>query len=132
LLGTSHRRSHFPFADLYAFFGTPDPVTRMARKSSTQSLSTRKKRKAFQMSKVVNLALQGGGSHGAFTWGVLDRLLEDERLSFEGISATSAGAVNAVVLADGLAAGGRDGARDALRVYWQKVSALSARLLWQR
>ena len=79
------------------------------------------------MSKVVNLALQGGGSHGAFTWGVLDRLLEDERLSFEGISATSAGAVNAVVLADGLAAGGRDGARDALRVYWQKVSALSAR-----
>ncbi len=79
------------------------------------------------MSKVVNLALQGGGSHGAFTWGVLDRLLEDERLSFEGISATSAGAVNAVVLADGLAAGGRVGARDALRVYWQKVSALSAR-----
>ena len=79
------------------------------------------------MSKVVNLALQGGGSHGAFTWGVLDRLLEDERISFEGISATSAGAVNAVVLADGLAAGGRDGARNALRVYWQKVSALSAR-----
>src|ERR1700688_2322902 len=77
--------------------------------------------------KMVNLALQGGGSHGAFTWGVLDRLLEEERLSFEGISATSAGAVNAVVLADGLAAGGRDGARDALRVYWQKVSALSAR-----
>ena len=51
------------------------------------------------MPKVVNLALQGGGSHGAFTWGVLDRLLEEERLSFEGISATSAGAVNAVVLA---------------------------------
>ena len=51
------------------------------------------------------MALQGGGSHGAFTWGVLDRLLEEERLSFEGISATSAGAVHAVVLADGLAAG---------------------------
>src|SRR5271156_2250146 len=77
--------------------------------------------------KTINLALQGGGSHGAFTWGVLDRLLEEERLSFEGISATSAGAVNAVVLADGLAAGGREGARDALRNYWQKVSALSAR-----
>jgi len=120
-------RAFIDAADLYPSFGTPDPVTRMARKSSTQSLSTRKKRKAFQMSKVVNLALQGGGSHGAFTWGVLDRLLEDERISFEGISATSAGAVNAVVLADGLAAGGRDGARDALRVYWQKVSALSAR-----
>jgi hypothetical protein len=55
--------------------------------------------------KIVNLALQGGGSHGAFTWGVLDRLLEEERLAFEGITATSAGAVNAVVLADGLAAG---------------------------
>jgi predicted acylesterase/phospholipase RssA len=64
--------------------------------------------------KAINLALQGGGSHGAFTWGVLDRLLEEERLSFEGISATSAGAVNAVVLADGLAVGGREGARDAL------------------
>ena len=76
------------------------------------------------MPKVVNLALQGGGSHGAFTWGVLDRLLEEEPLSFEGISGTSAGAVNAVVLADGFAAGGREGARDALRVYWQKVSDL--------
>ncbi len=69
--------------------------------------------------KVVNLALQGGGSHGAFTWGVLDRLLEEKRLDFEGITATSAGAVNAVVFADGLAAGGREGARDALRLYWQ-------------
>jgi NTE family protein len=79
------------------------------------------------MPKVVNLALQGGGSHGAFTWGVLDRLLEENRLSFEGISATSAGAVNAVVLAVGMAAGGREGARAALRVYWQKASALLAR-----
>jgi len=77
--------------------------------------------------KVVNLALQGGGSHGAFTWGVLDRLLEEERLSFEGVTATSAGAVNAVVLADGLAAGGREGARNALRVYWEKVSELASR-----
>ena len=77
--------------------------------------------------KVVNLALQGGGSHGAFTWGVLDRLLEENRLEFDGISGTSAGAVNAVVLADGLAAGGREGAREALRIYWRKVSALSAR-----
>jgi NTE family protein len=76
--------------------------------------------------KVVNLALQGGGSHGAFTWGVLDRLLEEDGLAFEGITGTSAGAVNAVVLADGLAAGGREGAREALRVYWQKVSKLSS------
>jgi NTE family protein len=72
--------------------------------------------------KVVNLALQGGGSHGAFTWGVLDRLLEDERVAFEGITATSAGGVNAVVLADGLAAGGREGARDLLRTWWKKTS----------
>jgi NTE family protein len=77
--------------------------------------------------KIVNLALQGGGSHGAFTWGVLDRLLEESRLEFEGVTGTSAGAVNAVVFADGLAAGGREGAKEALRVYWQKVSALSAR-----
>ena len=76
--------------------------------------------------KIINLALQGGGSHGAFTWGVLDRLLEEESIGFEGITGTSAGAVNAVVLADGLAAGGRQGARDALRVYWQKVSELSS------
>jgi len=79
--------------------------------------------------KTVNLALQGGGSHGAFTWGVLDRLLEEKGLAFEGITRTSAGAVNAVVLADGLAAGDRQGAREALRVYWRKVSALSSQRL---
>ena len=81
--------------------------------------------------KVVNLALQGGGSHGAFTWGVLDRLLEEKRLEFEGITATSAGAVNAVALVDGLAAGGREAAREALRVLWQKVSALASRGIFQ-
>src|SRR5271156_4281600 len=81
--------------------------------------------------KTINLALQGGGSHGAFTWGVLDRLLEEERLNFEGVTATSAGAVNAVVLADGLAAGGRDGAKNALRVYWKKVAALASRGVFQ-
>ena len=72
--------------------------------------------------KVVNLALQGGGSHGAFTWGVLDRLLEEEQLSFEGISASSAGSVNAVVLAHGLAAGGREEARNAMRLFWKRMS----------
>src|SRR6202050_2133275 len=75
--------------------------------------------------KCINLALQGGGSHGAFTWGVLDRLLEESQLDFEGVAGTSAGAVNAVVLADGLAAGGREGAREALRSYWKEVSKLS-------
>src|ERR1700693_1888772 len=94
----------------------------MARKPPTPSLSTRKKRKASQMPKVVNLALQGGVSHGAFTWGVLDRLLEEERLSFEGISASSAGSVNAVVLAHGLAAGGRGGGRNAMRLFWKRMS----------
>jgi NTE family protein len=72
--------------------------------------------------KAINLALQGGGSHGAFMWGVLDRLLEDERLSFDGITATSIGAVNAVVLADGLAAGGREGAKNLLRTFWRGMS----------
>jgi NTE family protein len=77
--------------------------------------------------RVVNLALQGGGSHGAFAWGVLDRLLEEETLHFEGISGTSAGAVNAVVLADGFADRGREGAKEALRSYWQRVSDLWSR-----
>ena len=72
--------------------------------------------------KVINLALQGGGSHGAFTWGVLDRILEDERISFDGVTATSAGGVNAVLLADGLARGGRQGARDLIRTFWKKMS----------
>ena len=73
-------------------------------------------------SKSVTLALQGGGSHGAFTWGVLDRLLEDERLEIEGISGASAGAMNALVLANGFMAGGRDGARLALRTFWESVA----------
>jgi NTE family protein len=72
--------------------------------------------------KAINLALQGGGSHGAFTWGVMDRLLEDERLTFDGITATSAGGVNAVLLADGLARGGRQGARELMQAFWKKMS----------
>jgi len=72
--------------------------------------------------KGVNLALQGGGSHGAFTWGVLDRLLEDERVQFEAVTGASAGAMNAVVLADGLANGDRAEAREALRAFWQGVA----------
>jgi NTE family protein len=71
----------------------------------------------------IDLALQGGGSHGAFTWGVLDRLLDDEGLSFAGISGTSAGALNAAVLATGLAEGGRAGAQAALRAFWMDVAS---------
>lgn len=73
--------------------------------------------------KPVTLALQGGGSHGAFTWGVLDRLLEDERIEIEGISGASAGAMNAAVLAHGLTTGGRDGARQALKDFWGSVAS---------
>lgn len=72
--------------------------------------------------KRINLALQGGGSHGAFTWGVLDHLLEDGRLAVEGISGTSAGAVNAVMLADGLRRGGAAEARKRLGDFWKAAS----------
>ena len=76
--------------------------------------------------KIVNLALQGGGSHGAFTWGVLDRLLEEDRLSIDGITATSAGAINAVALAYGLSVGGREGAKDVLQLVWKRMPSISA------
>jgi len=72
--------------------------------------------------KRLNLALQGGGAHGAFTWGVLDYLLEDTRLTFSGISGASAGAVNAVMLADGLARGGPEEARRRLAEFWRAAS----------
>ena len=71
---------------------------------------------------LVDLALQGGGAHGAFTWGVLDRLLEEPWLTVDGISGTSAGAMNAAVMASGYAHGGADGARAALEDFWQRVS----------
>src|SRR5687768_14698939 len=77
---------------------------------------------AATATKTINLALQGGGAHGAFAWGVLDRLLEDERVAFEGVSATSAGAANAAVLAYGLSVGGREGARKALKMFWRRIA----------
>jgi len=73
--------------------------------------------------KRINLALQGGGAHGAFTWGVLDQLLGDERIAIEGISGTSAGAVNAVMLADGLCRGGREEAQKRLADFWRSASS---------
>lgn len=72
--------------------------------------------------KKINLALQGGGAHGAFTWGVLDWFLEDSRFQIEGITGTSAGAMNAVVLASGLETAGEDGAREKLELFWREVS----------
>jgi NTE family protein len=72
--------------------------------------------------KRINLALQGGGAHGAFTWGVIDYLLEDGRIAIEGISGTSAGAVNAIMLADGLTRGGAEEARNRLGEFWRAAS----------
>jgi NTE family protein len=69
----------------------------------------------------LNLALQGGGAHGAFTWGVLDALLEDLQLEFEGLSGSSAGAMNAVVFAHGWMKGGREGARQGLAKFWTEL-----------
>ena len=76
---------------------------------------------ALHGNKTINLALQGGGAHGAFTWGVLDRLLEEERLEIEGISGTSAGAMNAAMLKTGLLHAGRDGARAQLDRFWGSI-----------
>jgi NTE family protein len=75
---------------------------------------------------LIDLALQGGGSHGAFTWGVLDRLLEEPGLRIAAISGTSAGAMNAAVLAHGWTEGGAKGARAALEAYWRRVSRAAA------
>lgn len=72
--------------------------------------------------RTINLALQGGGAHGAFAWGVLDKLLEDGRIDVEGICATSAGAMNACAFAYGMHKGGRDGARESLHNFWQGIS----------
>ena len=74
--------------------------------------------------KRINLALQGGGAHGAFTWGVLDRLLEDERIEIAGISGTSAGALNGAALKAGWLMDGRDGARDNLNWLWRQIGAV--------
>ena len=72
--------------------------------------------------KTINLALQGGGAHGAFTWGVLDAILDDGRIEVEGLSGTSAGAMNAAIFAYGKMIGGRDGAKEALATFWREMS----------
>ncbi len=75
--------------------------------------------------KRINVALQGGGAHGAFTWGVLDRLLEDEGIEIAGISGTSAGALNGAALKAGLLSGGREGARANLDWLWERIGSTS-------
>lgn len=83
------------------------------------------KRKKSLPHKTINLALQGGGSHGAYTWGALDRLLEEEQLDIEGISGASAGAMNAIALASGFTKGGRYGAKAELARMWEHISSES-------
>jgi len=92
--------------------------------SQSNSSSTRRK---------VALALQGGGSHGAFTWGVLDRMLEDDTVEIIGVTGTSAGAMNAVALADGIVRGGPKEARIRLRQFWEsigKMTGFNSFLVW--
>jgi NTE family protein len=92
---------------------------------STRLLHTSAQRAAGQSERrQIALGLQGGGAHGAFTWGALDRLLEEPALEIVGISGTSAGAMNAAVMADGLRRGGPDQARIALRNYWEEVGRI--------
>jgi NTE family protein len=93
----------------------------LRRKSAEGDVAAQDEPKSDQP-KSVNLALQGGGSHGAFTWGVLDRLLEDDGVRIAGLSGTSAGAMNAAVVAMGLADGGPEAARAALARFWRSVS----------
>lgn len=81
--------------------------------------------------KIIDLALQGGGAHGAFTWGVLDALMDQETFAIEAITATSAGAVNAAAFVSGYAKGGPDGAKEAMYDLWKKLSTAAAMLPWQ-
>src|SRR5262249_50434638 len=116
--GADHRRQHVDRRRLDRPVKIPhqlDPRPMLRR-------ATARARVALGGKKKINLALQGGGAHGAFTWGVLDQILDDGRLAIEGISGASAGAVNAVMLADGLARGGPDEAKARLAAFWRAAS----------
>jgi NTE family protein len=97
---------------------TSAPLARKRGASSAPSMLSALRRRVGPTPRTINLALQGGGAHGAFTWGVLDALAKDDRLHFEGLSGSSAGAINAVLFADGWLKGGRSGARQALSAFW--------------
>jgi NTE family protein len=105
-----------------------NPATAVPRPITDSIADTTRVRSGFRglagprAEKAVSLALQGGGSHGAFTWGVLDALIEDGRVAFEAVTGASAGAMNAVVLVDGWLAGGPEGARAALAKFWREAS----------
>ena len=106
-------------------------LKRAAATAAATPARPRARRPRRAAKKAIDLALQGGGSHGAFTWGVLDRLLEEEWLEIAAISGTSAGAMNAVALAAGLMDGGRMGAQRVLRAFWRRVAELSPFHHWQ-
>lgn len=95
--------------------------TKKTPAKKTPAKKTPVKKMPVKMKK-ISLALQGGGAHGAFTWGVLDKLLEDGRVEIEAISATSAGSLNAAIMVAGMAKGGPDTARENLEIFWQRVS----------
>ncbi|WP_417805928.1 patatin-like phospholipase family protein [Thalassospira lucentensis] len=102
-------------------------MSEAVKKAANKAGAVKKSTPGKKAQKHISLALQGGGSHGAFTWGVLDRLLEDEEIAIEAISGTSAGAMNAAVVTSGLAKGtadksGHEVARADLETFWQKVS----------
>ncbi len=92
-------------------------TARAAKTPPVRMVAGKPSRRGPQHEKAVNIALQGGGAHGAFTWGVLDRLFEDDRIWIEAISGTSAGAMNAVVAAMGMRENGAVGARERLREF---------------
>src|SRR3954451_25396781 len=102
----------------------PDPHAHLPSRSKPVSRRSNPK-PVRRSSKRISLALQGGGSLGAFTWGVLDRLLEAEDLAFDAISGASADAVNAVILAAGLLAGGKPEARRRLDHFWEQSSRIA-------
>jgi NTE family protein len=102
--------------------GGPAPAAARADRGAEVIDKARPARRSARHEKSVNLALQGGGAHGAFTWGVLDRLFEDDRLWIEAISGTSAGAMNAVVAAQGMREDGAEGARRRLHEFWHATS----------
>ena len=93
-----------------------------AKKPAAKKSISKRVTKKKPACKPVNIALQGGGAHGAFAWGVLDAICEDGRIEIDGLSATSAGAMNAAVYAYGKMKGGLDGAREALHNFWHDIS----------
>ena len=104
---------------------SPDRTSRPARSSPVRAAEPRSNKRR------LSLALQGGGAFGAFTWGVLDRLLEEEHdLELDTVSGASAGAINAVLLASGLATGGADEARASLERFWSRVGESATKNLF--